>query len=81
MYPNRDTIPPLLPAPDVLLRLLTDSLKYITKHENKTEVNVVVVVVVVTVTNCFPRDHTLFKDIVSRVALSAFNFIKFVHYW
>ena len=32
MYPDRDTIPQLLPAPDVLLRLLQEKSKYITKH-------------------------------------------------
>ena len=32
MYPDRDTIPQLLPAPDVLLRLLTEKSKYTTKH-------------------------------------------------
>ena len=30
MYPDRDTIPQLLPAPDVLLRLLTETSKYTT---------------------------------------------------
>ena len=32
MYPDRDTIPQLLHAPDVLLRLLQEKSKYITKH-------------------------------------------------
>ena len=32
MYPDGDTIPQLLPAPDVLLRLLKEKSKYITKH-------------------------------------------------
>ena len=30
MYPDRDTIPQLLPAPDALLRLLQEKSKYIT---------------------------------------------------
>ena len=32
MHPDQDTIPQLLPAPDVLLRLLTEKSKYTTKH-------------------------------------------------
>lgn len=32
MYPDRDTIPQLLPAPDVLLRLVKETSKYITQH-------------------------------------------------
>ena len=32
MYPDRDTILQLLPAPDVLLRLLTEKSKYTTKQ-------------------------------------------------
>ena len=32
MYPDQDTIPQLLPALDVLLRLLQEKSKYITKH-------------------------------------------------
>ena len=32
MYPDRDTIPQLLPAQDVLLRFLTEKSKYTTKH-------------------------------------------------
>ena len=31
-YPDRNTIPQLLPAPDVLLRLWKEKSKYITKH-------------------------------------------------
>ena len=32
MYPDWDTIRQLLPAPEVLLRLLQEKSKYITKH-------------------------------------------------
>ena len=32
MYPDRDIIPQALPAPDVLLRLLAEKSKYITKN-------------------------------------------------
>ena len=32
VYPDRETIPELLPAPDVLLRLLKEKSKYLSKH-------------------------------------------------
>ena len=70
MYPDRDTIPQLLPNPDVLLQLLQEKSKYITRALNVWSLGKLVSFVFPRVlmkhedsrenkTNCFSRDHTL----------------------